>query len=34
LRYMPVQIAAPPPQDPALSYAPKKITGQYFNYDI
>lgn len=34
LRYMPVQIAAPPPQDPKLSYAPKKITGQYFNYDI
>jgi hypothetical protein len=34
LRYMPVQIAAPPPQDPKLSYAPKKITGQYFNYNI
>ena len=34
LRYIPVQIAAPPPQDPALSYAPKTISGQYFNYNI
>ena len=34
LRYVPVQIPEPPPQDPSLSYAPKTISGQYFNYNI
>ena len=34
LRYVQVQIPEPPPQDPSLSYAPKTISGQYFNYNI
>ena len=34
LRYVPVEIPEPPPQDPSLSYAPKTISGQYFNYNI
>jgi hypothetical protein len=34
LRYIPVKIAAPPAQDPSLSFATNTISGQYFNYNI
>lgn len=34
LRYELVKINIPPPQDPALSYAPRKITSNYYNFTI
>ena len=34
LRYVPVKINVPPPQNPALSYAPRKIKSDYYNFTI
>ena len=34
LRYNPVTIAAPPPQDPALSYDTRTVSSDYFSFNI
>jgi hypothetical protein len=34
LRYEPVTIAAPPPQDPQLSYANRNVSSDYYNFTI
>jgi hypothetical protein len=34
LRYTQVTIPAPPPQDPALSYAPRTVKSDYFSFNI
>lgn len=34
LRYIPVTIPAPPKQDPALSYATRNISSDFYNFDI
>lgn len=34
LRYVPVTINVPPPQNSALSYAPRKIKSDYYNFTI
>lgn len=34
LRYIPVEIAAPPPQNPAVSYATKTIQSDFYKFDI
>jgi hypothetical protein len=34
LRYSPVTVPAPPPQDPALSYAPRKVKSDYYSFKI
>ena len=34
LRYVKIKINVPPPQDPALSYAPRKIQSDYYNFTI
>ena len=34
LRYNPVTIAAPPPQDPALSYNTRTVSSDYFSFNI
>lgn len=34
LRYTQVTVPAPPPQDPALSYAPRTVKSDYFSFNI
>jgi hypothetical protein len=34
LRYFPIKIKLPPPVDPALSYAPRAIKADYYNFKI
>jgi hypothetical protein len=34
LRYIPITIPTPPPQNPALSYATRTITSDYYKFDI
>lgn len=34
LRYIQVKIDVPPPQDPALSYAPRNVKSDYYNFTI
>lgn len=34
LRYTQVTIPAPPPQDPALSYAPRTVKSDYYSFNI
>jgi hypothetical protein len=34
LRYTQVTVPAPPPQDPALSYAPRTVNSDYFSFNI
>jgi len=34
LRYKPILVDAPPPPDPALSYAPRVVSSDYYNFNI
>ena len=34
LRYIPITIPLPPPQDPAVSYATRTIESDFYKFDI
>jgi hypothetical protein len=34
LRYVPQTISAPPPQDPALSFATRDVKSDFYNFEI
>ena len=34
LRYIPVTIEAPPPQNPELSYAPRSVQSDFYKFEI